>query len=124
MMWKAIDAGPEGGPPFSPAVEANGLVFVSGQASVDETGAIVPGTFEDEMRRSIENLVRVLAAAGAELSDACRVSAYVRDPANLARYNEIYREYFTEPYPARTTLTGCLPESIHFEIDAVAVRRD
>lgn len=123
MTWKAIGAGTEGGPPLSPAVEANGLVYVSGQASVDEAGAIVPGTFEEEMRRSIGNLVRVLAAADMKLSDVCRVSAYVRDPANLASYNEIYREYFAEPYPARTTLTGCLPESLHFEIDAVAVRR-
>lgn len=122
MTWEAIDAAIDGGFPFSPAVEANGLVYVSGQASVDETGAIVAGTFEDEMRRSIDNLTRVLALAGLGLGDVFRVTGYVRDPANLSQYNDIYRDYFTTPYPARTTLTGCLPDTLHFEIDAIAVR--
>jgi 2-iminobutanoate/2-iminopropanoate deaminase len=46
---------------------------------------------------------------------------YVRDPANVARYNEIYREYFSEPYPARATITHCLPASLQYEIECVAV---
>ncbi len=48
---------------------------------------------------------------------------YVRDPANVARYNELYCEYFTAPYPARMTLTHCLPEVLHFEIGCIAVPR-
>lgn len=105
--------------PFSPAIRSGDLVFVSGQASVDERGAIVSGTFAEEMRRSMENLRTVLAAAGCGMDDVVQVRAYVDDAAHLAEYNELYREYFSEPLPARTTLTGCVGR-IKFEVDAVA----
>ena len=107
--------------PFSPAVRVGDLVFVSGQASVDATGAIVRDTFEGEVRRSIENLRRVLAAAGCELRHVVQTRNYVRDPANVVRFNELYREYFAAPYPARTTITHCLPEILHYEIECIAV---
>ena len=107
--------------PFSPAVRVGDLVFVSGQASVDATGTIVRDTFEGEVRRSIENLRKVLAAAGCELKHVVQTRNYVRDPANVAKFNELYREYFSAPYPARTTITHCLPEILHYEIECVAV---
>jgi 2-iminobutanoate/2-iminopropanoate deaminase len=105
--------------PFSPAIRSGDFVFVSGQASVDERGAIVSGTFAEEMRRSMENLRTILAAAGCGLDDVVQVRSYVHDLADLAEYNELYREYFGEPLPARTTLTNCLGP-IKFEIDAIA----
>lgn len=108
--------------PFSPAVEANGFVFVSGQASVDETGNIISGTFDQEMRRSMANVERVLGSAGLSLRDVVRVTSYVRDSVDGPRYNELYREYFSEPFPARTTLLNCLPDSLRFEVDVIAVR--
>jgi 2-iminobutanoate/2-iminopropanoate deaminase len=108
--------------PFSAAVEANGFVFVSGQASVDREGAIVSGTFDEEMRRSMQNVIDVLQSAGLTLGDVVRVTSYVHDPADLARYNELYREYFSRPYPARTTITSCLSAALKFEIDVIAVR--
>ncbi len=107
--------------PFSAATQVGNLVFVSGQASTDETGSIVPDTFEGEFRRSVENLRCILQAAGSDLDRVVQVRAYVRDPANLPLYNRLYRDYFPDPYPARTTLTHCLPESLQFEIDCVAV---
>lgn len=109
--------------PFSPATRVGDLIFVSGQASVDEKGAIVQDTFEGEFRRSLENLRKVLASAGSDLQHVVQTRNYVRDPANVARYNELYREYFTAPYPARTTITHCLPEVLHFEIECIAVPR-
>ena len=109
--------------PFSPATRVGNLIFVSGQASVDANGAIVAGTFEAEFRRSMENLGRILEAAGSDFKHVLQVRSYVRDPANVAEYNRLYREYFAEPFPARTTLTGCLPEILHFEIEVVAVKR-
>lgn len=120
--WEPIDAEVRSHLPFSPAVEANGFIFVSGQASVDETGKIIPGTFEEEMRRSFDNVRRVLADAGLTLEDVIRVTSYIRDPANGPTYNEVYREFFSEPLPARTTLSNCLSEALHFEVDVVAVR--
>lgn len=107
--------------PFSPAVQVGDLIFISGQASVDATGKIVQDTFDAEVRRSIENLRKVLETAGSDLAHVVQTRNYVRDPANVARFNEIYAEYFTTPHPARTTITNCLPEILHFEIECVAV---
>lgn len=106
--------------PFSPAVRCGNLIFVSGQASVDTEGQIVSGTFEEECRRSFENLGRILAAAGLTFSDVVQVRNYVGRQEDLPRFNEIYREFFSPPYPARTTLIGCLGELLKFEVDAIA----
>jgi 2-iminobutanoate/2-iminopropanoate deaminase len=105
--------------PFSPAIITGDFVFVSGQASVDERGAIVNGSFEEELRRSMANLEVVLEAAGCTLADVVQVRAYVHDPADLAEFNALYRDYFSDPLPARTTLTSCLGP-IKFEIDVTA----
>jgi 2-iminobutanoate/2-iminopropanoate deaminase len=109
--------------PFSPAVVVGDLIFISGQASVDEKGAIVSDTFEGEFRRSVENLRRVLEAAGSDLAHVVQTRNYVRDAAEVPLYNQLYREYFSEPFPARTTITNCLPPALRYEIEAVAVRR-
>lgn len=108
--------------PFSAAVEANGFIFVSGQASVDHTGTIVPGTFEEEMRRSMQNVIDVLASAGLTLDNVVRVTSYVHDIGDVPLYNRLYLDYFTRPYPARTTITSCLSPALKFEIDVIAVR--
>ena len=106
--------------PFSPAIKAGGFVFVSGQASVDEkTGQIISDTFENEFRRSMENVKSILKAAGADLKHIVQVRSYVKDAKDLPEYNRLYREYFTEPFPARTTLTNCLGKVL-YEIDVVA----
>ena len=107
--------------PFSLATQVGNLIFVSGQASVDEKGAIVPGTFEEEFRRTMENLRRILEAAGSSLNRVVQIRSYVRDAANVQLYNKLYREYFEEPFPARTTLTNCLPETLHFEMECIAL---
>jgi 2-iminobutanoate/2-iminopropanoate deaminase len=106
--------------PFSPFVRAGGFVFVSGQASVSPTGQIVEDTFEGEMRRSMENVQAVLAGAGLSLRDVCQVRSYVGRQEDLAEYNRIYRDYFSAPFPARTTLVGCLGTLLKFEIDVTA----
>ena len=107
--------------PFSPAIKAGGFVFVSGQASVDATGAIVKGTFADEFRRSLGNVQSVLAAAGLTLADVVQVRSYVDNPADLVEYNQLYREFFKEPFPARTTIVNCLGGALKYEIDVVAI---
>ena len=125
-MWQSIEMpGPSAGQlPLSPATKAGGFVFVSGQGSVSEQGEIVTDSFAGEMRRSIENVARILLVAGLDFSDVVQVRSYVRDPKDLSEYNKIYREYFKAPFPARTTLTNCLPEFLKFEIDVVAQVRE
>lgn len=107
---------------FSPAVTAGDFVFISGQASVDAAGQIVHDTFENEMRRSVDNVVRILAIEGLTLRDVVQVRSYVAKQEDLAEYNRIYRELFAEPRPARTTLIGCLGTVIQFELDVTAYK--
>jgi 2-iminobutanoate/2-iminopropanoate deaminase len=113
---------PLGKLPFSPAAVVGPFVFVSGQASTSSGGEIVVDTFAGEMHRSLANLERILAAAELALEDVVQVRAYVAEAADLPEYNAIYCEYFSEPFPARTTLTSCLV-GLKFEIDAIAVHR-
>ncbi len=107
--------------PFSPAVRVGQLVLVSGQASVDASGAIGSDSFEGEFRRSVENLRKVLQSAGCGLAHVVQTRNYVRDAADLPLFNQLYRECFAPPYPARTTITGCLSPALRFEIECIAV---
>ncbi len=106
--------------PFSPALQCGDYVFVSGQASVDKTGNIVVGTFEEECRRSFENLKLILEAGGLGFEHVVQVRNYVGKQEYLAEFNRIYKEFFNEPYPARTTLIGCLGDLLKFEVDVIA----
>lgn len=106
--------------PFSPAIKAGDYVFISGQASVDDEGKIVNGTFAEECRRSFQNLGKILGAAGLDFSDVIQVRNYVNNQEDLAEFNQIYREFFSTPFPARTTIMGCLGTLLKFEVDAVA----
>jgi len=109
--------------PFSPAVEAGNFVFVSGQASVDVSGKIITDTFENECRRSFDNVKKILSAAGLDFKNVVQVRNYVARQEDLATFNNIYREYFSEPFPARTTIMGCLGDLLKFEVDVVAYRK-
>jgi 2-iminobutanoate/2-iminopropanoate deaminase len=105
---------------YSPAVRAGPFVFVSGQASVDSNGNIVHDTFEREMRRAMGNVLKILKAAGLGFQHVVSVKSYVAKQKDLKPYNELYREYFKEPFPARTTIVNCLGTVVKFEIDVVA----
>jgi 2-iminobutanoate/2-iminopropanoate deaminase len=107
--------------PFSPVVRVGDLLFVSGQASVDAAGQIIEDSFEGEMRRSIANMEKVLKDAGSGLAFVVQTRNYVRDPSDLEEYNRLYRAFFREPFPARTTVTNCLPRTLKFEIECIAV---
>ncbi len=106
---------------YSAAIRSGDLLFVSGQASVDRSGSIMTDTFEGEMRRSLDNLSTILSAAGSGLSHVVQTRNYVRDERDLAAFNRIYREYFREPFPSRTTITNCLPPTLKYEIECIAV---
>ena len=108
--------------PFSPVVVVGNLVLISGQASVDQTGKIVSDSFEGEFHRSIDNVRRVLAAAGCDLTHVVQTRNYVRDNDDLPLYNRLYAEAFAKPYPARTTIVNCLGPQLRYEIEVVAVK--
>ena len=106
--------------PFSPGIEVGDYLFISGQASVDAEGNIVEGTFEEECRRSFENLGAILKSAGLSFENVVQVRNYIGKQEYLTSFNNIYKEFFSEPYPARTTLIGCLGDLLKFEVDAIA----
>ena len=107
--------------PFSPVVRVGDVLYISGQASVDKAGKIVGDSFEGEFRRSVENLRAVLESAGSDLEHVVQTRNYVRDAEDVPLYNQLYREYFKAPFPARTTITNCLPATLRYEIECVAV---
>ena len=107
--------------PFSPATKVGNLIFVSGQASTDHTtGQVISDTFENEFRRTIENVRRILRACGSDLDKVASVKSYLKNADDWDEYNRLYREYFKAPFPARTTITNCLPRVL-YEIDVIAV---
>jgi 2-iminobutanoate/2-iminopropanoate deaminase len=113
---------PKSSLPFSPAFVAGDFVFVSGQASVDDQGSIVSDTFQNEMDRSMQNVIKILAQAGLTLRDVIQCRCYVAQSSDLEQYNQLYQQYFRTPFPTRTTLVNCLGSLIRFEIDVIAYR--
>ena len=113
---------PESKLPFSPGLRVGDFLFLSGQASVDMEGNIISGTFEEECRRSFENIRKILDKAGMEFQDVVQVRNYIGRQEYLSEFNSIYKEYFSAPYPARTTIMGCLGNLLKFEADIVAYK--
>lgn len=66
---------------------------------------------------------KILEAAGSDLLHVIQTRNYVRDAADVSLYNELYRQYFKAPFPARTTITNCLPPTLQYEMECVAVKR-
>jgi 2-iminobutanoate/2-iminopropanoate deaminase len=109
--------------PYSPAVEAGGFVFASGQIALDAEGQMVGYTAPDQARRALENLKRLLAMAGLDLSAVVKTTIFLTDLADFAAVNVVYADYFSEPYPARSTVqVGALPKGAKVEIEAIATR--
>jgi 2-iminobutanoate/2-iminopropanoate deaminase len=108
--------------PYSPALRAGSLLFVSGQIPLDPaTGALVEGDIRVQTTRVLDNLGELLRA-GADFSHVARTTIFLADLSDFAAVNEIYASYFSEPYPARATVeVARLPRDVRVEIDAVAV---
>lgn len=121
----ATDRAPQAIGPYSQAIVAGDLVFLSGQIPLDPTtGLLIEGSVADETRRVLENLAAVLTAADLTLRDVVRTTVYVTDLADFAVVNQTYAEFFTAPHPARATVqVAALPRGARVEIDAIAVRR-
>lgn len=109
--------------PYSPALRAGALLFVSGQIPLDAaTGQLVEGDIRAQTARVLDNLGELLRAGGADFSHVARTTIFLTDLNDFAAVNEIYAGYFSEPYPARATVeVARLPRDVRIEIDAVAV---
>jgi 2-iminobutanoate/2-iminopropanoate deaminase len=113
------DKGPAPAGPYSHAVVANGFAFISGQGPVNpETGAM-PDAFADQVRQTFKNVQTILEAAGSSLDDVVKVNAYVTDLTRFAEFNEVYKDFFQDDPPARTTVATALL-GILVEVDCIA----
>ncbi len=108
--------------PYSQAVRAGQLLFVSGQVPLDPaTGQIVAGDIAAQTRRVFDNLAAVLEAGGRSFTDVVRTTVFLADMNDFAAVNDVYGTYFAEPYPARATVqVSRLPKDARVEIDLIA----
>ncbi len=108
--------------PYSPAIRAGQLLFVSGQVPIDPaTGNMINGGIADQTRRVLDNIGELLLAAGRSFGDVVRTTVFLADMNDFAAMNEVYGEYFVEPYPARATVqVARLPKDSRVEIDVIA----
>lgn len=109
--------------PYSQAVQVGNTVYLSGQIALDpDSGQLVEGGFEKQVHRAIRNMKAVIEASGGTLSQCVRLTLYLTDLGNFPKVNEIMQEYFTAPYPARSTVgVASLPRGAAFEIEATVV---
>ena len=114
---------PKAAGPYSHAVKAAGLVFLSGQVHLDPaTNELVQGSPGDKARRCLDNLQLVAEAAGASLDQAVRIAVYCVDISQFKEMNEAYESYFESDPPARTTIgVAALPMGAEVEMDAILV---
>jgi 2-iminobutanoate/2-iminopropanoate deaminase len=116
--------GPAALGPYSAAVWADNLLYLSGQTPVDpKTGALIAGDAGAQTNRAFDNLEAVLKDAGLSLDDVIKCNVYLTDMADFAAMNAAYEKRFTRPYPARTTVAvRGLPKNAQVEIEMVAKR--
>jgi 2-iminobutanoate/2-iminopropanoate deaminase len=119
----STDRAPAPAGPYSQAIAGGGLVFLSGQGPTNPDGTRIDGSFEEQARQTFANLRALAEAAGASLADAVRVGVYLSDMADFSTMNEVYREFFPEPLPARTTIQSDLP-GFAIEADAILLVQD
>ena len=115
------DRAPKAIGPYSQAVRAGDLVFLSGQIPLDPaTMELVSGDFESEVRRAFENLKAVVEAAGGRLDQVVKLTLFLTDLAHFPKVNEVMASFFKEPFPARSTVgVSQLPKGSRFEVECV-----
>ena len=110
--------------PYSQAIEANGTVYVSGQLPIDPaTGEFALGGIQAQARQSLTNMRNILAEAGLTMQNVVKVTVLLADIADFAAVNEVYAEFFSAPFPARSAFqVAALPKGAGVEIEAIAVK--
>lgn len=108
--------------PYSPAVEANGFIYFSGQIPIDSaSGKIIEGDIKAQTMQCFKNLSKILSAAGVSSDDVVKTTVYLTDINDFSVVNQVYGGYFKDPYPARTAIAvKALPLGANVEIEVIA----
>jgi 2-iminobutanoate/2-iminopropanoate deaminase len=124
-MAKHVIQAQDGAPPlgaYSHGWRAGGFIYVTGTGPIGPDGKVVGETIEEQTNQTIDNIEAVLRAEGASLSDVIKVNVHLIDTNLFPRYNDTYKQRFTPPYPARTTVGSDLHQvpGMMIEIEAIA----
>lgn len=110
--------------PYSQAIEVNGFVYASGQLPIDPaTGAFPEGGVQEQTRQSLLNVKAILEEAGLTLANVVKTTVYLADMGDFAAMNEIYSQFFSQPFPARSAVAvNALPKGALVEVEVIAAR--
>ena len=111
-------------PPLSMWRQLGDTIYVSGHGAVNSDGQFISEDFEEQYLYTMQQMQATMKDAGVDFSDVVSVRCYVQNPADLPIHNRLYRQFFSEPFPARTTIVNCLPPGLLFEIECVAQKAD
>ena len=116
------DSAPAAIGPYSQAIQIGDLLFVSGQVPIDpSTGAVVEGDIKAQAQQSLNNLKAILNAAGTNMGAVVKTTVFLADMNDFAAMNEVYAQFFQEPFPARSAVqVARLPKDAKVEIEAIA----
>jgi 2-iminobutanoate/2-iminopropanoate deaminase len=119
----STERGPKAIGPYSQAIRASGLIFISGQVAFDPaTGQLVEGDAARQTARVLDNLKAIVEAAGSSLDQAVKATVFLKDMNDFAAMNEVYARYFLKNPPARSTVeVARLPRDVRVEIDLIAL---
>lgn len=108
--------------PYSQGIRFGQFIYTSGQIPIDpKSNTIVSGGIKNQTKQVLDNLKAVLASSGASMQDVVKTTVYLTNMMDFAAMNEVYATYFTEPFPARSTVqVAKLPKEVAIEIDVVA----
>lgn len=108
--------------PYSPAVKLGDFVYLSGQLPLDVEGKLVEGDIQEQAYQVLKNMEAVLAEMNLEMRHIVKTTIFLTDLADFQAVNEIYATYFSDPYPARSTVqVAALPKGAHIEIEAIVI---
>lgn len=110
--------------PYSQAIEVNGFVYASGQLPIDPaTGAFPEGGVQEQTRQSLLNVKAILEEAGLTLANVVKTTVYLADMGDFAAMNEIYSQFFSQPFPVRSAVAvKALPKGALVEVEVIAAR--
>ncbi|WP_094603712.1 RutC family protein [Sporomusa silvacetica DSM 10669] len=108
--------------PYSQAIKANGLLFISGQLPVNPADGTIPVKVEDQAKQSLENVMAILVSDGLGAEAVVKTTVFLKDMNDFAAVNAIYAQYFTKEFPARACVeVARLPKDALVEVEAIAV---
>ena len=128
MKKKVIqtDKAPKAIGPYSQAIQAGNLLFLSGQIPIDpKTGELIKGDIRQQTQRALENIKELLQSQGLGMGDVIKVTIFLKDMEHFNQVNEVYATYFSFSPPARSTVEAArLPRNAEIEIEAIALARN